>query len=393
MKKKGLISVLVLLLSVQGLVAQVLVGQDSTNRVITTAVPFLTITPDARAGARGDAGVATSPDVNAIHWNPSKLVFLENNSGFSMSYTPWLGKIINDMFITYLSGYYKLSREQAVAVSMRYFDLGEIFFTDEQNIALGEFNPREFTFDAGYARMLSEDFSIGIVLRYIHSNLTGSFSSGGVDARPGSSVAGDIGIYYKKDLLMSGKESNIAFGAHLSNIGGKLTYSDEANKDFLPANLRLGTAYTTNFDPFNKLTFALDLNKLLVPSPPVRNANGTIISGKDPERSMLSGVFGSFTDAPDGFSEELKEFMISLGAEYWYNDSFAARAGYFLENDVKGNRKYLTIGLGLRYQIFGIDFAYLVPKEQEHPLAETLRFSILMNFANSDNQDESVVDQ
>ncbi len=391
MKKKGLI-LFTVFLAANSLLGQVLVGQDSTNRVITTAVPFLTITPDARAGGMGDTGVATSPDVNAIHWNPSKLVFLEDKSGFSMSYTPWLGKIINDMFITHLSGYYKITREQAVAVSMRYFDLGEIFFTDEQNVALGEFNPREFTFDAGYSRMLTENFSIGVVLKYIHSNLTGSFSSGGVDARPGSSVAGDVGIYYKKDLLGSGKESNIAFGAHISNIGGKLTYSDEANKDFLPANLRLGTAYTTQLDPFNSLTFALDLNKLLVPSPPVRDDNGNIIRGRDPERSMLSGVFGSFSDAPDGFSEELQEFMLSLGAEYWYNNSFAARAGYFMENSIKGNRKYLTVGVGMRYQIFGIDFAYLVPSQQEHPLAETLRFSIMMNFAN-DREEESVTDQ
>lgn len=369
-----------------------LIGQDSTNRVITTAVPFLTITPDARAGGMGDAGAALSADANAIYWNPAKLAYLEKNNGFSLSYTPWLGKIINDMFITYLSGYHKIDREQAVGVSMRYFDLGEIFFTGENNEDLGEFNPREFAFEGAYARLLSEDLSIGLVLKYIRSNLTGSFSTGGRDARPGNSMAGDIGVYYTRDLLGSGRQSNLALAASLSNIGGKLTYSDEDNKDFLPANFRLGGAYTTEIDLYNKFTFALDINKLLVPSPPVTDGTGNIIRGRNPDRSMLSGVFGSFNDAPDGFSEEIKEFVMSIGTEYWYNDAFAARMGYFFENQFKGNRKYLTLGLGMRYQIFGIDFAYLIPKEQEHPLAETLRFTIIMDFENTSANNESSVE-
>ena len=373
---------------------QILIGQDTTeNRVITTAVPFLTITPDARSGGMGDVGVATSPDANSAYWNPAKLVFLENNAGFSLSHTPWLAKIIPDMFVSYLSGYYKISREQAVTVSMKYFDLGEIFFTDQYNQSLGEFNPREYSIDGGYSRMLSEELSVGLVLRYIHSNLTGSFSSGGVDARPGSTLAGDFGVFYTKDLISSGKTSNLSLGAHLSNIGGKITYSDEASKDFLPAKLRMGATYTTEIDPLNSFSFSMDLNKLLVPSPPIRAADNSIIKGKDPDRSMLSGVFGSFTDAPDGFSEEMREFMLSIGAEYWYNKSFAARAGYFTESQLKGDRKYFTFGVGLRYQIFGIDFAYLVPRAQEHPLAETLRFSILLNFENQSSELESVTDQ
>ncbi len=385
---------LVMSLSVTGMVsAQVLIGQDTTNRVITTAVPFLNISPDARSAGMGDVGVAISPDANAVYWNPSKLVYMEQNMGFSMSYTPWLGKIINDMSITYLSGYYKLSREQAVSIAMKYFDLGEIFFTDEQNVSLGQFNPKEFSIDMGYSRMLTEDFSIGVVLKYINSNLTGSFSSGGIDARPGNSVAGDVGVFYKKDLMTSGKSSNVALGAHISNIGGKLTYSDENSKDFLPTNLRIGSTYTTEIDPYNSFSFSLDLNKLLVPSPPVRDSQGNIVRGSDPNRSMLSGVFGSFSDAPDGFNEEIKEFMVSMGAEYWYNNSFAARAGYFVENQSKGNRKYLTLGFGLKYQIFGMDFAYLVPKEQEHPLAETIRFSIHINFKDASSEDESVIEQ
>lgn len=377
------VALTVLISAETSLQAQGIVGQDTVRRVITTAVPFLTITPDARAGGMGDVGAATSPDANAVYWNPAKLVFVENNMGFSFSYTPWLGKIINDMSISYLSGYYKFSKEQVVAVSLRYFDLGEIFFTNKQGDPEGQFNPREFSFDATYSRMLTQNLSIGVVGRYIHSNLTGSFSSGGTEARPGNSVAADIALFYDKDLLLSGNNSNLALGLVISNIGSKLTYSDENNKDFIPTNLRLGTAFTTSLDPYNKLTFGVDVNKLLVPSPQA--------DGSESDKSLLSGIFGSFSDAEGGFSEELKEFTISAGAEYWYNNMFAARAGYFLESEMKGNRKYLTVGLGFRYQVFGIDFAYLVPAEQEHPLAETLRFSIIFNF-NKSIKEESVAD-
>lgn len=364
------------------------VGQDDDRKVITTAVPFLTITPDARAGAMGDAGVATSPDANASYWNPAKLAFMENEVGFSLSYTPWLGKIINDMSIAYLSGYYKFTKEQAVAVSMKYFDLGEIFFTDDQGRPTGDFNPREVAIDATYSRMLSQKLSVGITGRYIHSNLTGNFTSAnaanGADAQPGNTVAADIAVYYNKDLLLSGKNANLAFGAVISNIGGKLTYSDENNRDFIPTNLRLGSAFTTDLDPYNKITFALDFNKLLVPSPQS--------DGSERDKSLISGMFGSFTDAEGGAREELQEITLSAGAEYWYNNTFAARLGYFYESEEKGNRKYLTMGLGFRYQVFGIDFAYLVPQEQEHPLAETLRFTLLFNFEKKSQDIESVTD-
>ena len=364
------------------------VGQNSDRRVITTAVPFLTITPDARAGAMGDAGVATKPDANATYWNAAKLAFIENEVGFSLSYTPWLGKIINDMSITYLSGYYKFTKEQAVAVSMKYFDLGEIFFRDNDGNSTGDFNPREVAFDATYSRMLSQKLGVGITARYIHSNLTGNFTSSnpstGADARPGNSVAADVAVYYNKDLLISSNNSNIALGAVISNIGSKLTYSDENNRDFIPTNLRLGSAFTTNLDPYNKITFALDFNKLLVPSPQS--------DGSEKDKSLLNGMFSSFGDAEDGVSEELKEVTISGGAEYWYNDTFAARVGYFYESEDKGNRKYLTMGLGFRYQVFGIDFAYLVPKQQEHPLAETLRFTLLFSFDKNKQEEQSILD-
>lgn len=346
------------------------IGQDDEYRVITTAVPFLMITPDARAGGMGDVGGATSADANSVHWNPAKLVFVENDYGFALSYTPWLGKIINDMWIGYLSGYYKIAPEQAIAVSMRYFDLGEIFFTSDQGDPLEQFNPRELAVDVTYSRMLSQNLSVGISARYIHSNLTGSFSTGGQDARPGNSLAADVAVYYTKDL--SGTNSNLSLGAAITNIGAKITYSDEDNRDFIPTNLRLSSAFTTNLDPYNTLTFGLDFNKLMVPSPQD--------DGSQNEKSLLEGMFGSFGDAEGGFSEEMNEITVSAGAEYWYNKTFAARVGYFYEAEQKGGRQYFTMGLGFRYQVFGIDFAYLVPKEQEHPLAETLRFTLLFNF-------------
>lgn len=353
-----------------------LLGQ---TKAITTAVPFLLISPDARHAALGDAGVASSPDANSSYWNPAKLVFIETAYGGTISYTPWLGKIINDMSISYLSGYYRFTKEQAVSMALKYFDLGEIFFT-EDGVNGTNFNPREFSFDLTYSRKLTEELSLGLTGRYIHSNLTGAFNSGGVDARPGKSVAADIGIFYTKQLP-GALSSNLSLGASISNIGAKITYSDNNNKDFLPTNLRLGGAYTTSLDSYNTLTFLLDFNKLLVP---------TI----DKDQSLLRGMFSSFTDAPGGFSEEIHEIATSMGVEYWYNKVFAARLGYFLEAYDKGNRKYLTMGAGFRRNTFGFDIAYLVPtNKREHPLAETLRFTILFQLPEKvADQDKSVTD-
>ncbi len=401
---KALWGFMLLLLTFSATFGQAIVGQDTSRRVITTAVPFLIISPDARSAAMGDAGVAISADANATHWNAAKLAFIEEEVGFAVSYTPWLGNIIKDMAISYLSGYYKITREQAVAVSFRYFDLGDIFLTNDQGGDEGTFSPQEFAIDLTYSRLLTENFSIGGAARYINSNLTGNFTTTTIEARPGRSFGVDLSAFYKKDLLLSGSQSNLAFGAVISNIGSKITYSSEDNKDFIPTNLRLGSAFTTNLDPYNTITFALDVNKLLVPTPPVYefDSNGQLVldadnnpvirDGKDPERSLLSGIFGSFGDAPEGFSEEIKEFTLSLGAEYWYNNLFAARAGYFLEAEDKGNRKYFTVGVGFRYQVFGLDFAYLVPQEQNHPLADTLRFSLVFNFDKFDGGTDSVTD-
>lgn len=357
-----------------------LIGQDSTNKVITTAVPFLTITPDSRAAGMGDVGVATSADANSGYWNAGKLAFIENGYGISASYTPWLGKIINDMSIFYLTGFYKIGREQTVASSMKYFDLGEIQFKDVNNNDLGRFNPREFTFDVTYSRMLTEQLAIGGALRYIHSNLTGALTTGNIDARPGNSVAVDFGIYYTKPFLS--QNSTLSLGAAITNLGAKISYSDADNRDFIPTNLRMGGAYKIEVDPKNSFTFGLDLNKLMVPSPPR--------TGSEP---LLSGILGSFTDAPGGFKEEISEFMISLGTEYWYNQTFAGRLGYFNEAKQKGNRKYFTAGVGFRSQKFGVDLAYMVPvNKQENALAETLRVSLFLNFESKLKENESVTD-
>jgi len=359
-----------------------LIGQDSLNRVITTAVPFLTITPDARAAGMGDVGVATSADVNSAYWNAGKLAFIDNGLGYGVSgsYTPWLGKIINDMYVFYLSGFYKIGREQTVAASMKYFDLGEIQFRGDAGQDLGRFNPREFAFDVTYSRLLTEELALGGALRYIHSNLTGAFASGGIDARPGNSVAVDLGIYYTKPL--TSRNATLSLGAAITNLGAKISYSDANNRDFIPTNLRMGSAYTMELDPKNKLTFALDFNKLLVPSPP-RNSS----------TPLLSGIFGSFTDARGGFREEIREFMTSTGVEYWYNNTLAGRLGYFHEATDKGNRKYLTAGVGLRHNRFGVDVAYLVPtNKRENALAETLRLTIMLNFESKTREANSVTD-
>lgn len=359
-----------------------IIGQDSTNKVITTAVPFLTITPDARAAGMGDTGAATSADVNSAYWNAGKLAFIDNGLGYGISgsYTPWLGKIINDMYVFYLSGFYKIGREQAVAASMKYFDLGEIQFKGLNNEDLGRFNPREFAFDVTYSRMLTEELAIGGALRYIHSNLTGALTTGNIDARPGNSVAVDLGIYYTKPFVS--RNSTLSLGGAITNLGAKISYSDANNRDFIPTNLRLGSAYTMELGPKNNLTFALDFNKLLVPSPP-----------RDNSTPLLSGIFGSFTDAPGGFQEEISEIMTSMGAEYWYDNTFAGRLGYFYEATDKGNRQYLTGGVGFRYEKFGIDIAYLVPTNQrENALAETIRFTLMMNFENKARKEDSVTD-
>lgn len=382
-------------------VNQFAIGQISTNELnggtintITTAVPLLLISPDARAGAMGDAGAATTPDANSIHWNPSKLAFIDDDMGFSVSYTPWLRALVPDINLAYISGYKKIDKDQAIGATLLYFSLGNIVFTNANGDPNGEFNPNEFAFDLAYTRKLGSNFSGGLALRYIFSNLTGGYyiESAG-QSKPGQSVAADISIYYQKEVGLGEKDGLFAYGMNISNIGSKIAYTETADKDFIPINLRMGMSLTIDIDDYNSIAFVGDVNKLLVPTPPVyaedSTGNRVIVAGKDPERSVPSGIFGSFSDAPgildesgnrSVFKEEMREFTYSVGMEYWYDKQFAIRAGYFHEHETKGNRKYFTLGAGLKYNVFGLDFAYLLPTQARHPLENTLRFSLVFDF-------------
>jgi hypothetical protein len=367
-------------------------GQDPNRRVITTAVPFLNFAPDSRHSGMGDVGVATSPDANSAQWNSGKLAFIKDDLGFSLSYSPWLGKLVNDMSLSYLTGFKKIDENSAFGFEMRYFNMGDIQLTDGFGNPLGEFNPRDIAIGGTYSRKLSQNFGLGISSRFIYSNLSGNISSaGGSEARAGISVGVDVGLYYQKPIFVGAKDGTWSWGLAITNIGPKITYNSAEDLDYIPTNFRLGTAYSINLDPLNTLTFALDFNKLMVPTPPIyaTNENGSLATddngnliiapggGKDPNRALISGMFGSFSDAPDGFAEEIKEFTVSFGVEYQYAEKFALRTGYFYENPEKGGRRYFTMGLGFDIKKIGFDFSYLVPQVQNHPLAETLRFSLL----------------
>ncbi len=374
-------------------------GQEGDNP-ISIAVPFVSFAPDSRGSALGDAGVATSPDAQSIHWNNAKLAFIDFNSGLSFSYSPWLGNIVDDMSLNYLTYYKRIDQIQTFGISMRYFDLGEIQLTDVTGLPIGIENPRELSFDATYSRKLTKNLSGGLSIRYIWSNLLGN-STGAPSANAGKSLAFDLGFYYIKPLNISGLDTDLSFGAHISNLGQKISYTSEEFEDFIPANLRIGTALKMKLDEYNSFTFIFDINKLLVPSPPIYerddngviiadlNGNPTISSGKDPNRPFISGTFGSFNDAPRGFSEEMQELTFSVGTEYWYGKIVAARVGYFYEHENKGARKYFTVGFGVRYSTFGLDLSYLIPKDQNNPLGDTLRFSFLFNFNNNEPLDIS----
>ncbi|HEX8547938.1 MAG TPA: type IX secretion system outer membrane channel protein PorV [Cytophagaceae bacterium] len=366
-------------------------GKDG-RRIISTAVPIFVISPDARSGALGDAGVAITPDANSIYWNPAKLAFIEKDMGFALSYTPWLRKLVGDMSLSYLTGYKKLSKEEAIGVSFNYFSMGKIAFIDEYQNPQGEGHPYELALGGTYSRKLSENLSLALSLKFIHSNLAGGVVIPNSNApKAANTAAGDLGVYYKKDLVLGATNSNIAFGAMISNVGPRISYTNNNERGYIPTNLKIGTAFTVELDPYNKMTFTVDANKLMVPTPPERDNKNNIINGKDPNRPVLSGIFGSFGDAPYGASEELREVILCGGVEYWYNNLFAARGGFFNENKFKGNRKYFTVGFGVKYQAFGLDFAYLVPIQQNNPLAETLRFSLSFDIE-SKQIEESVIE-
>ncbi len=369
---------------------------------IQTAVPFMTITPDSRAGALGDVGVATSPDLNSQNWNPAKYPFIESQGGVALSYTPWLRKLIKDINLAYLVGYYKFRDRQVVSASLRYFSLGQIVFTDNYGTPQGIYVPNEFAVDAGYSRLLTDRFSGGIVFRFIRSDLTsGTYISGG-ESKAAMAIAGDLAFYYNNtDLALGSKDGTLGLGFNISNMGNKVSYTEGGEKTFLPINLKFGGALMIEMDEYNSITFMADINKMLVPTPPIYATDSTgstvidslgnkvIEFGQDPDVPTPVGMFVSFYDAPgvlmkDGsrsvFREEFNEITFGLGVEYWYRRQFAIRAGYFYEHETKGNRKYFTLGVGLRLNVFELDFSYLVPVKQNNPLANTLRFTLGFEF-------------
>ena len=364
---------------------------------IQTAVPFLTIAPDSRSGAMGDVGVATAPDVNSQHWNIGKYAFLDSKGGFAISYTPWLRNLIPDINLAYLSGFFRVDDQQVISTSLRYFSLGNITFTNIDGSFAGQYNPNEFAIDAGYSRLFTDNFSGGIAFRFIRSDLTsGQQTSDGQDTKAGISFAADLGFYYQNQVNVGSSDGEWAAGVSLTNMGTPIAYSVDADKTPIPTNMRIGGRFTYNIDEYNDISIALDLNKLLVPTPPVyddsiyqETGEQVILRGKEAPGSIVFGMIQSFYDAPGGvdgtyspFQEELREIAYSTGVEYWYRKQFAIRAGYFHEHASKGNRKYFTIGVGLKLNVFALDFAYLVPTNgQNSPLANTLRFTLGFNFA------------
>ena len=366
------------------------IGRNNLN-TITTAVPFLLISPDSRAGGMGDVGVATSPDANSLHWNPAKYSFIDQEVGFVVSYVPWLRNLVPDINLSYISGYKKLNKNEVIAMELRYFTLGDITFTDVIGNNLGQYKPSEFAIGSSYSRKLSDQFSLAISARYIYSNLTGGQSAGGIATNAGQSIAADVAGYYVKDIRIAKKDMELAFGANISNIGSKISYTETSTRDFIPINLRLGTALNADLDEYNKISFAFDLNKLLVPTPPIYNdsINDQIDFGKDPNVSVVSGIFQSFGDAPAGFNEEMREINFSIGTEYWYDNQFAIRAGYFNEHNTKGGRKFFTFGSGVKYNVFALDFSYLINASRaingNNPLANTMRFTLTFDFGQMQN--------
>ena len=357
-------------------------AQTNKINVVTSAVPFLRISPDARSGGMGDVGIATAPDANSAFANIARTPFSTSKAGIAINYTPWLRDLsVNDVFLASLAGYYKISDNQAISASLRYFKLGSIQFTDAQGNDLQQYNPKEFAVDLGYSRKLSKKLGLGIAIRYINSNLaSGNF--GGQNYKAGSSVAGDLHIYHH-----GAKENGqgLNWGLTLSNLGSKISYSSDATqKDYIPANLGVGLAYTKVFDESNKITFAADFNKLLVPTAKLDSSGypGTPSLNAYRSYSVPSSWIKSFGEG-GGISEEIQEVNVAVGAEYWYNNQFGFRAGYFYENKNKGNRRYFTVGAGIKYSIAGLNFSYVFPTgsgTSRIPLSNTYRFGLVFDM-------------
>ena len=359
-------------------------GKDISKNYISTAVPILLIAPDARSGGMGDVGVASTPDAYSSHWNSAKYAFIEDDFGMGMSYVPWLRKLgAADMNLLNLTGFKRINDRSAVAASLTYFSLGSIEFTDIDGTSKGTYKPNEFGLDVSYSMKLSENLSIGATGRYVRSDLTQGVDVGTSTTKAGNAIAADLGMYYQSETNMFDMPGELAAGLFISNLGSKISYSDDDNeKDFLPANIRFGGRYTMDIDDYNSFSFMLDFNKLLVPTPPLYDEEGNIIAGMDNNIGTMLGAIRSFYDSPNGFSEELQELQISVGAEYWYDKVFAVRGGYFFEHENKGGRQYLTLGGTVKYQTLVLDISYLIPTTtlQTSPLANTVRISLAMNF-------------
>jgi hypothetical protein len=402
-KTNTLLGSVVILLSASNISAQSasisrsqLAGQQN---VITSAVPFLTISPDSRRASMGDAGVASSPDANSVFWNAASLAFIKKKGGISTSYAPWLRSLVPGISYNYLAGYGKINDRSVIGGSFRFFSFGQINFTDDVGNPLGTFNPSEYALDVCYATQLSKNWAIGTTLKFVNSNLAGTRPLNGITPKVGRSGAGDISALYKSTIKAKGerKEIEYAVGVNLQNLGAKITYSDNTNKEFLPANFKIGTAWTYKLDKYNAITGMVDFNKLMIPTPginilrnyqggdsivndPATNTNVVVYERTRNNDPVISAALKSFADAPGGLREELKEWNYSLGFEYNYTNQFFVRAGYFNEPKTKGNRKYLTFGFGIRYKVFGLDAAYLVPFQQRHPLQNQVRFTLLFDL-------------
>tara|TARA_B110000444_G_scaffold204591_2_gene197496 strand:+ start:5986 stop:7293 length:1308 start_codon:yes stop_codon:yes gene_type:complete len=367
---------------------------------ITTAVPFLMIAPDSRSGALGDAGVALSPDGNSLHWNPAKMAFSENELEVSLSYAPWLRELVDDMNLAYLTAVKKINKRQSYGLALRHFSLGNITFTDGSGTTIRDFQPAELSLDAGFSQKFTDKFSGGFAGRFVHSNLTGGINVQGAESKPGISVAADVSMFYTNPYAdWGGKKGTFNWGINISNVGSKMSYTETAARDFIPANLRVGSAYTMKVDDYNEITFTIDANKLLVPSNPAYSQQNPteIVSGYSNDVGVATGIIQSFYDAPgivtfnddetfqveqgSIFREEMREINLGGGIEYNFADVFAFRTGYFYEHYSKGNRQFITMGAGIKYTVFTIDLSYLVSTTQQNPLANTLRFTLRMQFS------------
>ena len=377
MKKLTFILLPILMISLS---ASAQVDKKDIFNPVYTAVTSQTIAPDARAAGLSDVGVATDPDVNSQYWNPAKYPFTISRAGVSISYTPWLRQIVNDMYMANLVGYYRIGDYSAVSTSLRYFNMGEVPLSSSVGSSNDmTINPYEMSFDAAYSLMLSEKFSIAAGVRWIYSDLTYDYSS---ETTPGSAFAADIAAYYQNYINIGQRECQLGVGLNISNIGSKINFGSDDNSEFIPTNMRLGAALMIPVDQFNRFTIAVDANKLLVPTRPIQKENETdedynVRLQKDYyDISSIGGIFKSFGDAPGGFKEELQEVSWSLGSEYVYNDKFAIRAGYHHESETKGNRKYFTVGAGFKMSAFSLDAGYVIATAKSNPLDQTLRFTL-----------------